>query len=64
MNSQSKVILTRLKRYGIVSNTWALSNGIRRLASRIKDLRDEGHEIVTLFKNKVGERDCKYRLVK
>lgn len=64
MNSQNKTILARLQRYGIVVNSWAVRNNIGRLSARIHNLRSQGYEIMTVFKNVKGQRDCKYKLVK
>jgi len=63
MNSQTQLILKELQKKGVVSNLWALNNGIWRLGARIHDLRNSGYEIVTMYKNKKGERNCKYKLV-
>lgn len=38
--------------------------GCLRLAARIKDLKDEGHKIVTLTVNKNGKKFARYVMVK
>ena len=46
MNTQNKRLLTSLKAGNVIDPMFALSNlGIYRLASRIHDLRKQGHYI-------------------
>ena len=66
--TQSQRILEHLQQYGSITQRDAIDNyGIMRLASRVNDLRREGHPIVTEVvtgKNRYGEptRWARYRM--
>lgn len=64
MKSQNSIVQKRLNRYGQIDNLWAFKNQVWRLAARIHELRCEGMEIETVFKNEKGKRNCKYILIK
>jgi hypothetical protein len=63
MDSQTKQLLQHLRDHRCIQPMTALRQlGIYRLAARIKDLRDEGHEIIT---DRVGQkRIAEYTLIK
>ena len=63
MESQNRKLLNHLKEHRFIQPMTALRHlGIYRLAARIKDLRDHGHEIIT---DRVGEkRIANYKLIK
>lgn len=63
MESQNSKLLEHLRDHKRIEPMTALRHlGIYRLAARIKDLRDSGHEIIT---DRVGEkRIAQYTLVK
>ena len=63
MESQNIKLLNHLRNHKRIQPMTALRHlGIYRLAARIKDLRDSGHEIIT---DRVGEkRIAQYTLVK
>ena len=63
MESQTKQLLQHLRDHKCIQPMTALRQlGIYRLAARIKDLRDEGHEIIT---DRVGQkRIAEYTLIK
>ena len=64
--SQNKLLLIYLKEYGSITALEALKElGSLRLAARIKNLRDDGHNIVTEnFRTSTGKMVAKYKLVK
>jgi len=62
--SQTQVIRERLERGLLVSNLWAFQHQIWRLASRIRDCREAGMNIETIYRNSKGERNSRYILVK
>jgi hypothetical protein len=65
---QSDIILRHLEDYGSITQMDAIRDyGIMRLASRVNDLRREGHPIITEVvtgKNRYGEttRWARYRM--
>ena len=65
---QSDMILRHLKDYGSITQAEAMAEyGIMRLASRVNDLRKDGHNIVTEVvtgRNRYGERTrwARYRM--
>lgn len=61
--SQQQIVLNKLEKGGI-TNRWAFEHNIWRLGARIGELRQTGLNIVTEYRNKVGERNTKYTLVK
>ena len=63
MESQNSKLLNHLRDHKRIEPMTALRHlGIYRLAARIKDLRDSGHEIIT---DRVGEkRIAQYTLIK
>ena len=63
MDSQNNQLLQHLRDHRRIQPMTALHQlGIYRLAARIKDLRDEGHEIIT---DRIGEkRVAEYTLIK
>ena len=63
MASQNSQLLEHLREHKRIQPMTALRHlGIYRLAARIKDLRDSGHEIITA---RVGEkRIAEYTLIK
>lgn len=63
-NSQRKIIERKLKEQGYVDNVWAFNNYILRLGAIIHELRQDGWEIDTNYKNETGHRNCHYILVK
>ena len=65
--SQCQRILDHLSHYHFITPLTALTRyGCFRLAARIKDLRDEGHDIETEMVNNeiTGKRYAKYFLVR
>ena len=61
MKSQNKQILHYLKSMGSITPIVALNeHGCFRLAARIKDLRDEGHNILTEIVSNDGKRYARY----
>jgi len=63
--SQNKIILSHLRRNPISAFDAVLQHNIYRLAARIKDLRDEGHTIITEMKtNKNKVNYAEYHLIK
>lgn len=66
--TQNEKILWYLNEYGRITTLSAFNDlGCTRLSARIKDLRDDGHEITTKIieaKNRFGEkcRVAEYRL--
>ena len=66
--TQSQRILEHLRQHGSITQADAIENyGIMRLASRVNDLRREGHPIITEVvtgKNRYGEptRWARYRM--
>ena len=65
---QSDIVLRHLKDYGSITQGEALTDyGIMRLASRVNDLRKDGHHIITEVehgKNRYSEptRYARYRM--
>lgn len=65
MESQAKQILQYMKRSPITAMDALQHIGSFRLAARIKDLRDEGHEIYTeIVPTENGNRIARYSLIK
>tara|TARA_E500000305_G_scaffold33701_3_gene25667 strand:+ start:28215 stop:28418 length:204 start_codon:yes stop_codon:yes gene_type:complete len=63
--SQNKIILSHLRRNPISAYNAVLMYDIYRLAARIKDLRDDGHTIITEMKtNKNKVNYAEYHLIK
>jgi len=62
--TQTQIIKNRIEKYGFVENLWSIKNNIWRLGARVNELRNDGMKIDTIFKNKKGERNTKYLLVK
>ena len=60
--SQTKMILSRLRRRGSVTALDAFRMGCLRLAARISDLRAEGYRIVSERETKRGKTYSRYRL--
>lgn len=61
MLSQNKKILHHLKSNGSITPIEALNEyGCFRLAARIKDLRDEGHNILTEIVSNDGKKYARY----
>lgn len=60
MNTQNTRLLVYLKKYGNITQLEALSElGIFRLASRINDLKNKGHNIIGQMvdvENRFGEK--------
>lgn len=46
--TQCEIVLTQMRKNNFISNFWAQKNYILRLASRINDLRRQGHDIIGL----------------
>lgn len=64
MISQNKLILTRLKQGKPISPLYALKQfGCMRLAARIQNLRDKGHDIKTEIVKHNDKRFALYSLV-
>lgn len=62
--AQKSLILRHLERYGSITPMTALEKyGCFRLAARIGELKDQGHEIATEMVKKGQKRYAKYRLV-
>lgn len=62
--AQKNHILKHLERYGSITPMTALDKyGCFRLAARVGELKDQGHEIVTEMVKKGQKRYAKYRLV-
>lgn len=62
--TQIEHIRKKLLKEGYVTNLYAINHHIWRLSDIIFRLRGEGMEIETIYKNKKGERNTKYVLVK
>jgi hypothetical protein len=64
--SQVALVRNRLKKHGVITNGWALSQRpmITRLASIIFVLRGEGMNIETEYGTKKVKKNAHYRLVK
>lgn len=60
--TQKQKIIDKFRNEGFVSNFWAIDNYILRLASIISTLRQEGWDIRTEYKGKVGDKNCHYYL--
>ena len=60
--TQKQRVINEFKKYGVVTNFWAMSNYILRLASIISTMRQGGWDIKTVYKGKVGEKNCHYYL--
>jgi hypothetical protein len=63
--TQIAIVRNRLKKHGLVTNGWALSQRpmITRLASVIFVLRAEGMKIETEYGTKKVKKNAHYRLV-
>ncbi len=62
--SQSARILTHLRNHGSITPIEALNlYGSFRLAARVGELRQSGHEIRTVMVERNGKRHARYRLV-
>lgn len=62
--SQTKEILQALELRPLTAIDALKKFNCFRLAARIKDLRDEGHTIITEKVNRNGKSFARYRLVK
>ena len=63
--TQSEEILQHIKLFGKITPLEALNlMGCFRLASRINDLRKEGHDIKTTMVERNGKRFAEYSLTK
>ena len=60
--TQRDLVVSKLREEGVVSNLWAWNNQIWRLGARIHDLRQEGWNIRTEYKNETGKKNCHYYL--
>ena len=61
--SQCTDVLKHMKRYGSITPMVALKNyQCMRLAARIGDLKDAGHDIMSTMIRKNGKRFAKYTL--
>jgi len=59
--SQKEIVKKKLRDEGVITNKWAIDNGMWRLGAIIKDLRDEGLEIETEYNTaKVGKNTHYY----
>ena len=58
--TQNEIILEHIQRYGGITNMEAMNEyGICRLSARIKELRDQGYNIImqkTKAKNRYGKK--------
>ena len=61
MNQQARQVLARLKRQSL-SQLEALDMGIYRLAARVCELRQQGHEITTVMEEHHGGKHARYFL--
>ncbi len=52
--SQKQIVGRELKSYGVITNLWAIKNGIWRLGAVIFDLRKAGWEIETTMVGKIA----------
>ena len=65
MRAQTESILLHLLNFGSITPIEAYDFfGFMRLAARINDLRNQGHEIQTVIIHKNGKRYASYRLIK
>lgn len=65
MKSQNLRVLEQLKRKKVITVDQGLNMGIYRLAARIYELRNDGHDIRTIvIPNEFGNPVAKYMLVK
>jgi hypothetical protein len=62
--SQTQAILRALERRPITAIDAMKLCGSFRLAARIKNLRDDGHNIVTIMVKRNGKKIASYELVK
>ena len=68
MNNKSEetecnMILDYIMEHGSINPAEAfLELGCYRLSARIKDLRDEGYDIVTVMEQKNGKRYARYKI--
>ena len=61
--SQNTAILAHLKHLGAITPTQALNHyGCFRLAARIQELREKGHDIETVMTERNGKRFATYTL--
>lgn len=65
METQNRIILSHLRQYGTITSLQAFQLfSITRLSGRIYDLRQLGHNIVTIYKtSERGGRYAVYRLI-
>ena len=61
--SQNQTILTHLKNDSITQKDAVSRYGCYRLAARISDLKDRGHDIVTIMEPHNGGAHARYYLV-
>ena len=62
--SQCDEVLRRLKRGPLTPAEAFTELGVYRLAARINNLRDAGHNIVTDWQETNGKRYARYRLIR
>lgn len=63
MKTQKQRVIEKLLEKGKVDNFWAFHNYILRLGAIICELRQQGIEITTHYKNIKGHKNCIYELV-
>lgn len=63
MKTQKQRVIEKLLEKGKVDNFWAFNNYILRLGAIIWNLRQQGIEITTHYKNIKGHKNCIYELV-
>lgn len=61
--TQLQIIKNKLDSDGVISNLWAIQQGIWRLGARIKELRDDGLNIETKYNDKEHGKNTHYYLV-
>lgn len=61
--SQNEWVLKQAKRRWITAMDALIGCGCFRLAARIKDLRDQGYNIVTMSVKKNGKKFAAYKLI-
>lgn len=49
MKTQNEAVLSRLRRGPITAHQALRELGVARLAARIRDLKDQGHQIASVF---------------
>lgn len=62
MKTQQQRVIEKLLEKGKVDNFWAFHNYILRLGAIIWELRRNGIEITTHYKNIKGHKNCVYEL--